>query len=90
MTSAADASFNVTFDWDESVGLPAAILIRNHHHSQLYLKTVILDDVPGQGQLHFVCNSWVYPAHRYKNDRVFFVNKVIVIRSNKQMWDIGI
>ncbi|KAI8561382.1 hypothetical protein RHMOL_Rhmol04G0334700 [Rhododendron molle] len=75
VTAAADASFNVTFDWDESVGLPGAILIRNHHHSQLYLKTVILDDVPGQGQLHFICNSWVYPAHRYKNDRVFFVNK---------------
>ncbi|KAH7842311.1 hypothetical protein Vadar_003855 [Vaccinium darrowii] len=75
VTAAGDASFNVTFDWDESEGLPGAILIRNHHHSQLYLKTLTLDDVPGHGQLHFICNSWVYPAHRYKNDRVFFPNK---------------
>ncbi|OMO61205.1 Lipoxygenase [Corchorus capsularis] len=36
---------------------------------------VTLDDVPGHGRIHFVCNSWVYPAHRYKYDRVFFSNK---------------
>ncbi|KAI8566243.1 hypothetical protein RHMOL_Rhmol02G0025100 [Rhododendron molle] len=70
-----DDSFNVTFDWDESVGIPGAFLIRNHHHSQLYLKTVTLEDVPGHGPVHFVCSSWVYPAHRYKHDRVFFANK---------------
>ncbi|KAG5560143.1 hypothetical protein RHGRI_003432 [Rhododendron griersonianum] len=70
-----DDSFNVTFDWDESVGIPGAFIIRNHHHSQLYLKTVTLEDVPGHGPVHFVCSSWVYPAHRYKHDRVFFANK---------------
>ncbi|CAA0812289.1 Linoleate 9S-lipoxygenase 5- chloroplastic, partial [Striga hermonthica] len=70
-----EASFGITFEWDESIGVPGAFLIRNHHHSQFYLKTVTLEDVPGHGQVHFECNSWVYPAHRYKYDRVFFTNK---------------
>ncbi|KAL3648951.1 Lox9p [Castilleja foliolosa] len=70
-----DASFNVTLDWEESIGLPGAFIIRNHHHSQFYLKTVTLDDVPGHGHVRFECNSWVYPTHRYKYDRVFFTNK---------------
>ncbi|CAI9778905.1 unnamed protein product [Fraxinus pennsylvanica] len=70
-----DATFNITFDWDESMGVPGAFLIKNHHHSQFYLKKVTLEDVPGHGQLQFVCNSWVYPAYRYKYDRVFFAYK---------------
>ncbi|CAA2956206.1 probable linoleate 9S-lipoxygenase 5 isoform X2 [Olea europaea subsp. europaea] len=70
-----DATFNITFDWDESMGVPGAFLIKNHHPSQFYLKLVTLEDVPGIGQLQFVCNSWVYPAYRYKYDRVFFAYK---------------
>ncbi|KDP40158.1 hypothetical protein JCGZ_02156 [Jatropha curcas] len=73
--AAQETEFNITFDWDESMAVPGAFIIRNHHHSQLYLKTVTLEDVPGHGRVHFVCNSWVYPAHRYKYDRVFFSNK---------------
>ncbi|XP_059632514.1 probable linoleate 9S-lipoxygenase 5 [Cornus florida] len=73
---AREATFNIKFDWDETMGIPGAFIIRNHHHSQLYLKTVILDDVPGHdGPVIFECNSWVYPKHRYKYNRVFFANK---------------
>lgn len=75
--TAGETEFDVSFDWDESMGVPGAFIIKNHHHSQFYLKTVTLDDVPGHGRLHFVCNSWVYPTHRYKYHRVFFSNKVI-------------
>lgn len=74
--SAGDATFNVTFDWDESMGVPGAFIIKNYHHSQFYLRTVILEDVPGHGQLHFVCNSWVYPAHRYKYNHELHTKKV--------------
>ncbi|XP_009344082.3 probable linoleate 9S-lipoxygenase 5 [Pyrus x bretschneideri] len=73
--SAGETSFTISLDWDESHGVPGALLIRNHHHSQFYLKTITLEDVPEHGQLHFVCNSWVYPAHRYKYNRIFFPNK---------------
>uniref|UniRef100_A0A2N9FRU9 Lipoxygenase n=1 Tax=Fagus sylvatica TaxID=28930 RepID=A0A2N9FRU9_FAGSY len=70
-----ESAFKVTFDWDNEIGVPGAILIKNKHHSEFYLKSITLEDVPGQGQIHFVCNSWVYPADKYKKDRIFFSNK---------------
>lgn len=72
---AGESAFKVTFDWDEDIGIPGAFLIKNKHHSQFYLRSLTLEDVPGQGHIHFVCNSWVYPEEKYKNDRVFFSNK---------------
>ncbi|XP_027367454.1 linoleate 9S-lipoxygenase 5-like isoform X2 [Abrus precatorius] len=75
LTTTTDTEFSITFEWDESMGVPGAFMIRNHHHSQFYLKTVTIEDIPGYGPVNFVCNSWVYPAHRYKYDRVFFANK---------------
>ncbi|KAK2632536.1 hypothetical protein EUGRSUZ_L01433 [Eucalyptus grandis] len=75
LLKAGDSAFMVTFDWDEEVGVPGAIIVQNKHHRQFYLKTVTLEDVPGEGRVHFVCNSWVYPADRYKKERVFFSNK---------------
>lgn len=75
LATAGNAAFPITFDWDEAMGVPEAFIIRNHHNYQFYLKTVTLEDVPGHGQVHFVCNSWVYPEHHYKYNRVFFANK---------------
>ncbi|KAJ6413969.1 hypothetical protein OIU84_006720 [Salix udensis] len=72
---ASETSFEVNFDWEEDIGVPVALLIRNNHHSEFYLKTVTLEDVPGQGRFHFVCNSWIYPAKRYSYDRIFFTSK---------------
>lgn len=57
--------------------MPGAFLIKNFHHSEFYLKTLTLENVPGHGNIHFDCNSWVYPAEKYKSDRVFFTNQVI-------------
>ncbi|KAJ7980061.1 Lipoxygenase [Quillaja saponaria] len=76
--TAGGASFSITFDWDESMGVPGAFVIQNHHHSHFFLKTITLEDVPGHGPVHFVCNSWVYPTHRYKYNRVFFSNKTFL------------
>ncbi|PSS24577.1 Linoleate 9S-lipoxygenase [Actinidia chinensis var. chinensis] len=73
--TSGDPEFDVTFDWDEEIGVPGAFIIRNFHHSKFYLKTLTLDHVPGHGRVHFVCNSWVYPAEKYKTDRVFFTNQ---------------
>lgn len=72
-----ESAFKVIFDWDdEEIGTPGAFLIRNNHHSEFYLKTLTLKDVPGQDDdIHFVCNSWIYPAKNYQKDRVFFSNK---------------
>lgn len=73
--TAGESEYKVTFDWDEGIGVPGAFIIRNNHHSEFYLKTLTIEDVPGQGRMHFVCNSWVYPAKYYKTDRIFFTNK---------------
>ncbi|KAL6278610.1 hypothetical protein ACE6H2_022211 [Prunus campanulata] len=73
-----DSAFKVTFDWEEEIGVPGAILIKNNHHSEFFLKTITLEDVPHEGRVHFVCNSWVYPAEKYTKDRVFFINKTFL------------
>lgn len=70
-----EASYDVEFEWDESLGLPGAFIIRNRHRYQIYLKSVTLEDVPDHGPVHFVCDSWVYPTRYYDYDRIFFSNK---------------
>ncbi|KAI8027473.1 putative linoleate 9S-lipoxygenase 5 [Camellia lanceoleosa] len=74
-TPSADVSFNVTFEWDEEVGVPGAFTITNSHHNEFYLKTVTLEGVPDHGQIQFICNSWVYPKKYYEKGRVFFTNQ---------------
>ena len=74
--TAGDSVFTVTFEWDEEVGVPGAFIIKNNHGNEFFLKTLTLEDVPGEGRVHFVCNSWVYPADKYNYDRIFFRNKV--------------
>ncbi|PRQ42206.1 putative linoleate 9S-lipoxygenase [Rosa chinensis] len=73
--AAGDSAFGVSFDWDDQIGVPGAVVIKNNHTSQFFLKSIVLEDVPGVGRMNFVCNSWVYPAKNYKKDRVFFLNK---------------
>ncbi|XP_058738567.1 probable linoleate 9S-lipoxygenase 5 [Vicia villosa] len=75
--TAGESTFKVTFDSDDvdDIGTPGAFLIKNNHHSEFYLKSLTLENVPGQGVIHFICNSWVYPAQKYQKDRVFFANK---------------
>ncbi|XP_047954601.1 probable linoleate 9S-lipoxygenase 5 [Salvia hispanica] len=72
-----DSAYEVTFDWEEDIGIPGAFLIKNNHHSEFFLKTLTLEDVPGHehAPIHFVCNSWVYPSDKYKSDRIFFANQ---------------
>lgn len=70
-----DIDFSVEFDWNEDFGTPGAILVRNTHYGEFYLKTVTLEDVPGRGRITFICNSWVYNEEKYQADRVFFANK---------------
>ncbi|XP_076927913.1 putative linoleate 9S-lipoxygenase 5 [Bidens hawaiensis] len=73
--SVKDLEYGVKFEWNAETGLPGALVVKNNHHSEFFLKTLTLEDVPGYGQVHFVCNSWVYPSKRYEKDRVFFSNK---------------
>ena len=72
-----ESKFGVTFDWEvEKLGVPGAVIVKNNHAAEFFLKTVTLDDVPGSGTVTFVANSWVYPVAKYRYDRVFFSNDV--------------
>ena len=54
---------DVTFNWDTKIEVSRAFIIRNEHHSEFYLKSVIREDVPGTSSL---CNAWIYHAKKYK------------------------
>ncbi|KAL1188121.1 Linoleate 9S-lipoxygenase 1 [Cardamine amara subsp. amara] len=73
--TAGESAFKVTFDYDADFGYPGAFLIKNSHPSEFYLKSLTLENVPGHGRVHYICNSWVYPAKHYSKDRIFFSNK---------------
>ncbi|XP_057852227.1 linoleate 9S-lipoxygenase 6 isoform X2 [Cryptomeria japonica] len=71
---AGKTTYPVEFKWHSDMGTPAAFYIKNTHRHEFFLNSLTLE-VPGQGNVHFVCNSWVYPASRYKKDRIFFSNR---------------
>ncbi|CAO2195538.1 unnamed protein product [Urochloa humidicola] len=72
---AGENKFRVTFNWEvEKHGVPGAIIVKNNHASEFFLKTITLDNVPGRGTVVFVANSWVYPQSKYRYNRVFFAN----------------
>ncbi|XP_021897181.1 linoleate 9S-lipoxygenase 5, chloroplastic-like [Carica papaya] len=75
LVKVGETALSVRFEWGKKMGVPGAFIIRNYHHSQFYIKTLTLEDVPSHGRLHFVCNSWVYPVHHCKYNRIFFSNK---------------
>ncbi|XP_048497684.1 probable linoleate 9S-lipoxygenase 5 isoform X2 [Beta vulgaris subsp. vulgaris] len=68
-------AYRVRFDWDEQVALPGALIVRNEHDKEFYLRTITLEGIPDHGKIHFLCNSWIYPAYCYQKDRIFFTNK---------------
>ncbi|PPD89159.1 hypothetical protein GOBAR_DD13881 [Gossypium barbadense] len=70
-----DSLYKVSFEWDEEFGIPGAIILRNNYTAEFFLKTITLENVTGEGRIHFVCNFWVYPDRRYKKPRIFFSNK---------------
>ncbi|KAH9606346.1 hypothetical protein KSS87_006311 [Heliosperma pusillum] len=78
LTGLADdeSAFAVAFDWNQEIAVPGALIVKNEHHNEFYLKTVTLEDVPGCGKIQFDCNSWVYPVKSYlQKYRIFFTNK---------------
>ncbi|MBA0764132.1 hypothetical protein Gotri_013501 [Gossypium trilobum] len=76
-----DRTFHVDFEWDEDFGTPGAVLVHNPYESEFYLKTITLQDVPGRGPIHFLCNSWVY---QNQGSRIFFSTKAYLPRDTPE------
>ncbi|KAE8652023.1 hypothetical protein Csa_023391 [Cucumis sativus] len=76
--SPGETMFKISFVWEEDIGIPGAFIIRNNHFTKFFLKSLTLEDVPFVGRIHFDCNSWIYPSGKYKNDRIFFINKAYI------------
>ncbi|KAL9304343.1 hypothetical protein ACSQ67_021606 [Phaseolus vulgaris] len=72
---AGQSAFDVHFEWDSDMGIPGAFYIENFMQVEFFLVSLILEDLPNQGTIHFVCNSWIYNDKKYKSDRIFFANK---------------
>ncbi|XP_057857626.2 probable linoleate 9S-lipoxygenase 5 [Cryptomeria japonica] len=70
---AGEKAYAIDFNWDSHFGNPVAILVKNSHHSEFYLKSLTLQHEGNS--VHFECNSWVYPASKYTAERVFFSNQ---------------
>ncbi|XP_058196669.1 probable linoleate 9S-lipoxygenase 7 isoform X2 [Rhododendron vialii] len=64
-----DIKFLVTADF----GIPGAFAITNKHKHKFFLQSATLK-VSDYIIIHFDCNSWVYPVHRTKTNRLFFSN----------------
>ncbi|OIW11835.1 hypothetical protein TanjilG_14647 [Lupinus angustifolius] len=72
---AGQSAFDIHFEWDSNFGIPEAFYIRNYMQVEFFLVSLTLEDVPNQGTIRFVCNSWVNNFKSYEKDRIFFVNK---------------
>ncbi|XP_057831404.2 linoleate 9S-lipoxygenase 6 [Cryptomeria japonica] len=78
-TVVKDTTHKITFEWPADYGTPGAILVKNKHAREFYLKHVCIH-LPDQGEVNFLCNSWVYPTWMAKfcsslsSGRIFFAN----------------
>ncbi|KAL0921677.1 hypothetical protein M5K25_008774 [Dendrobium thyrsiflorum] len=75
VVAAGELLLSVRLMWDESFGEPGAVIVKNRHRSEFFLKSLSLEGVGLKNRVHFDCNSWVYPVERYNYDRVFFANE---------------
>ncbi|XP_057457403.1 seed linoleate 9S-lipoxygenase-3 isoform X2 [Lotus japonicus] len=71
---AGQSAFKIHFEWDDDFGIPGAFYIKNFMQTEFFLVSLILEDIPNHGTIYFVCNSWIYNAKHFKNDRIFFAN----------------
>jgi linoleate 9S-lipoxygenase len=69
-------TYDVHFKWDSEMGIPGAFYIENFMLGEFFLISLTLEDIPNQGDINFVCNSWIYNTRKYTTPRIFFANKV--------------
>ncbi|KAL7201185.1 hypothetical protein ACSBR1_032983 [Camellia fascicularis] len=66
-------TYEIKFHVEPGFGIPGAIVIKNQHKDRFFLQSASLKD-SGNRTIYFDCNSWVYPTHKTKTERLFFSN----------------
>ncbi|KAH9327971.1 hypothetical protein KI387_000079, partial [Taxus chinensis] len=78
-TVVTDTTHKITFYWPPEFGTPGAIIVKNKHVREFFLKNVSIH-FPGHEDINFLCNSWIYPTwmgkvcSNFTAERVFFAN----------------
>lgn len=70
--------YEVEFKVEPGFGAPGAISVKNEHKHEFFLRNISLQGY--NNIVHFECNSWLYPFHLTKQDRVFFPNTVRLVK----------
>ena len=76
-----ESRHRIIFEWAPELGTPGAVVVTNNHSREFFLKELTIN-VPGKGDIRFLCNSWIYPKWMTKicsnlvAERVFFANNV--------------
>ncbi|KAF8723242.1 hypothetical protein HU200_021757 [Digitaria exilis] len=73
-----ETELDVKLAWQEALGAPGAVVVKNHSGFPVYLKLLSWSDAAGLGNaVHFACNGWVYPVGKHPY-RLFFTNDAYV------------
>ncbi|KAE8038087.1 hypothetical protein FH972_010630 [Carpinus fangiana] len=65
-------TYKVKFQVKPDFGIPGALVIKSQHKQKLFLQSATLEII--NQNIHFNCNSWIYPFKNTNADRIFFSN----------------
>ncbi|CAL5024978.1 unnamed protein product [Urochloa decumbens] len=79
VVGSGEAELDVSLAWDETLGAPGAVVVKNHSDFPVYLKLLSVPAGFGadKAAVHFACNGWVYPVDKHPY-RLFFTNDACV------------
>lgn len=72
--------YEAQFELSTDFGSVGAVTIENEQQEEVFLKSIVLHGFPDIGHVHFTCNSWIQPKHDGAMKRVFFTDKVRIIK----------
>lgn len=80
VVGSGDSELDVDLIWDEALGAPGAVVVKNHSDFPVYLRLLSVPAGAGGADdeaaaVHFACNGWVYPVDKHPY-RLFFTNDV--------------
>lgn len=70
-----EVTYEANFKVKEEFGVIGGVIVTNEHHTEMYLKDIILTGFNDNGPVTIICNSWVHPHSESPEKRIFFTNK---------------